>query len=144
MRITGVFFVIIFMIVFMAVGAFGMYFYQRNYQPTTSGPNMQLAQSDQQELDKLRGLKSDVVSLIMLYGQVTNVSGNEITLSLNQSNLSFKLDPQASVASVDTSSENQTQSSASVSDIKPGTNIQVGAQLSFDNQLTGYSVLIVK
>ena len=146
-RIIALFITLMVIIFFIAVGALGLFIYQeytKPIQPAATTQTSQLAQSDQQELSKLRLLKSSVVNLIMLYGQVTDVSGSTITLSLDQSNLSFTLGTSASVSSVDTSSVAQKQTAGKVSDIKTGENIQVGAQLTSDNRLVGYSVLIVK
>ncbi len=136
--------ILIAMVVCVAIGAFGFQRYQTSTCPNGSQTDQQLSGQNQQELDRLRVLKSSVVNLIMLYGQVTNISGNTITLSLDQSNLSFTLSPNANISFVDTGSSAQKQTAGQVSDIKTGENIQVGTQLTADNQLVGYSVLIVK
>ncbi len=147
-RAVALFLTLIVIVFFIAVGVLGLFVYQqyttKPVQPAVTIQTSQLAQGDQQELSKLRILKSSVVNLIMLYGQVTNVSGSTITLSLDQSNLSFTLSPNANISFVDTSSAAQKQTAGKVSDIKTGENIQVGAQLTSDNQLVGYSILIVK
>ncbi len=147
-RVIALVITLMVIVFFIAVGALGLFVYQEYTKPGQSADSIQtgqtMAQGDQQELSKLRLLKSGVVNLIMLYGQVTDISDSIITLSFNQSNLSFTLSPNANIYFVDTSSATQKQTPGKVSDIKTGENIQVGAQLTPDNQLVGYSVLIVK
>jgi hypothetical protein len=128
-----------------AIGAFGFQKYYSSACPGTSSQANQLSEQDKQELSKLRLLKSDLVNLVMLFGGVKEISGNVITLVSGQNSISFTAAPEAKVYSVSTSGTALgKQTAADFSDIKVGESIQVGAQLSADDELTGYSILIVK
>lgn len=131
-RILGVFFIIIFMALFIAIGALGTLFYQQYY------PNL-LSQNDRQELSQLRVLKSGVIISMLAYGQVENISGNAVTVSSGGQNLSISIDPTAEIGSIDS---NGNYVSAQISDIKVGQNLQMEVALSSGNQLTSSSVLI--
>lgn len=142
--ILAAFFKLIFVIIFMAIGALGFLIYQQYQgakQPVIDQQTTQLNQNDQQDLYKLGLLKSSVVASITLFGEVKSISGNTITLSSGQANLPLIVGAQAKIYSTTTSSGKLT--AAHLSDIKTGKNLQVEAQLSQDSQLVGYSVIII-
>jgi len=147
-RIIALFITLIVIIFFITVGALGLFIYQeytKPVQPVATPQINQLSQADQQELNKLKSLKSSVISSFLLFGQVKNISGNTIILSYGRDLTSLTLDPSAKIYFVSTAKATTgKETPAQLSDIKIGENIQAQAQLSADDQLVGYSVLIVQ
>ena len=151
-RALKIFLMLIAAILLVAVGALLSSAYQGQQKPAETAviqpatqPATPLNQTDQQELNKLRLLKSSVVSSLVLFGQVTNISGNVITLSSGKDNSFFTADPKAKYYIDITSKSGAGQTTpAQFSDIKVGDNLQARTVLLADDRLNAFFVLIVK
>lgn len=133
------------MVVCVAIGAFGFQRYQTSTCPVVSQTGQQLSEQDQQELDKLRLLKSSAVSSIVLFGEVKSISGNTITLSFGDADVSSVIEPSAEIHFVTTKGAKAGESTlAEFADIKITDNVQVETTLSSENRLIGHSVIIAK
>jgi len=142
------FLILIVIIISMVIGAMGYSAYleyTKPVEPVVVPQTNLLDQAEKQELDKLKVLKSGVVASFILSGQVADVSGGAIILSSNQDRVALVVDPTARIYSVSTVGATAGKSTtAKLSDIKIGDNLQIEARLSLSNDIIGYSVIIVK
>jgi hypothetical protein len=94
----------------------------------------------------IKGLSSKVVPSIVAYGQVTNISGRNITLTYSQETLTIKVSNTANIYSFSApkaGSTTPTQQKASFSDIKKGDNLNINLKVSANGALEGQSVIIL-
>jgi len=140
--------ILIAMVICVAIGVFGVLKYQETHPVATEPGDQQptqLSEQDQQELGRLRLLKSSLVNSIVLFGQVESISGNTIKLGSGQDSLPMVVDPSANVYFVNASGANAGESTpAQFSDIKVGDGVQAEANLSPDGQLSSFYIAIIK
>jgi pectate lyase len=101
------------------------------------------------ELEKtqtlVKALSSKIISSIAVQGNVTAIDGKNITLNLEEENLTVSIKDDAKIYSFDFSVEEgkiPIQQELGLQDIKKGDRVNVGLKVSQDGQLEGVSVFV--
>ena len=103
-------------------------------------------QKDAPELLKaaaLEKLSSAVVPSIVAYGQVTSISGSEITLSNAGDSLTIFIASDANVSSFSTNQGSPLEQKVGFAEIKTGDYVNISVKLSSDGQMEGDVVIIL-
>lgn len=89
----------------------------------------------------VRALSSKVIPSIVAYGQVTNISGRNITLSHNGDSLTIPVATDAQVSSF--ASGLTAEQDVGFGDVKKGDYINISVKLSADGSMEGRAVIIL-
>jgi len=126
----------------LAIGGGLGYFYQLQ--------NGTLPPAESKKVEAVNTLSSKVIPSITAFGQVTNISGRDITLTFGGDSLTIKIKedapiylPATATKDKDGNSVTSAQQTAKFSDIKVGDNASVNLKLLATGQIEGQLVIIL-
>jgi len=136
--------IVVGIVAFVLGGGLGMFLQQ---QQATS----MLKPENNPKIKAVQLLSSKVVPSITAYGQVSNISGRNLTLTFGGDSLTVKIRDNATVflpASTTTDSKGKQvtvpQKTVEFSEIKKGDNVSVNLTLSADGQMEGQMVVVLQ
>lgn len=133
--------VVLGIVIFVIGGGLGMMFQVQKSAPQIALQTSKLAVSEA----VVKSLSSKVVPSMIAYGQVTNIEGNNVTLSYANETLVVNIAQNANIIVLTPVSGSTTpvQKRGVFSEIKKGDNLNITLKLFADGKIEGQSVIIL-